>query len=136
MLEGGRLVKAYDVIGLNVLGKANTIDDRRFGNYIPRDPYLLVYKKNLIETIATNIREKAGLDIWVRISNACNLHLGLDFLDLDEFWKEAIKQSAEEMIKEQNDASKEMLQALESKIESEKPHQSAFNSIPRPNFPH
>jgi hypothetical protein len=136
MLSGGRLIRAYDVIGLKVLGRANTIDDRRFGNYIPKDPYLLVYKRNLIETVANNIRQKAGLDIWIRVSNVCNLNLGIDFLDLDDFWKEAIKQSAEEMIKEQNDASKDMLRSLESKIEAEKPHKSAFDSIPRPNFPH
>lgn len=92
-------------------------------------------RPSLREAIGTNIRNKASLDLWLRVSNITSLDLGLNFFDLDEFWLEALRLATEDFIKEQNDASKKVLKDIEAKMDSGPQHRSVFNEIPRPNMP-
>lgn len=113
--------------------KFATIPERFINLPIP-DPDLIIYRRNWIEGVAKNIRDKANLDNWVRASNTCNVPLGVNWLDMDELWLTAVSMSIDEFIKEQNKASSDHLQQMQTKLEALKPYQSPMDSIPKPTF--
>ncbi len=67
----------------------------------PFDPDLIIHKHNFVQAVGQNIRQKAFLDKWVAIANVTHMDLEA-FLNLDEFWQEAIFQSVNSFVKEQN----------------------------------
>jgi hypothetical protein len=120
-------------IVLSWVDRLSTIDDRFINLPLP-DPDMIIYRHNWVKAIAANIRDKAQLDNWVRVSNCCNIPLGIDWLDMDELWLTAISTAVDEFVKEQNKASSEHMQQMQSKIEALKPYQSPMESIPKPHF--
>jgi len=99
------------------------------------DPELYIYKSYLIDAIAENIRKKADLDNWVRVTNVVNIPLSnIGYLDLCEFWRAALLKATNAFIKEQNDAQKETLRSLENKMSKETQTGSPFDRLPKPNL--
>lgn len=111
-----------------------SVIDERFINLPIPDPDLIIYRKNWIEAVGKNIRDKALLDNWVRVSNSCNVPLGINWLDMDDLWLEAVSSAVNDFVKEQNKASSEHLNQMQSKLEALKPYQSPMDSIPKPTF--
>lgn len=56
------------------------------------------------------------------------------FLDLDEFWQEAIFQSVNNFVKEQNKEQQSALNSMTEKIETLRPYSSPISNLPRPQF--
>lgn len=110
-----------------------TVADRFIDLPLP-DPDMIIYRNNWVKAVAANIRSQANLDNWVRVSNCCNIPLGISWLEMDELWLTAISSAVDDFVKEQNKASTEHLQQMQSKLESLKPYQSPMDSIPKPNF--
>lgn len=100
------------------------------------DPDIYIYKARLIDAIGENIRIQADLDNWVRVSNVIQMPLsqGVGYLDLCEFWRAALLKATNAFIKEQNDAQKEVMRSIESKMEKDVQHRSMFDTIPKPNL--
>lgn len=57
-----------------------------------------------------------------------------DFLALDEFWQQAVFDSVNNLVKDQNKEHEKSIEAMTSKIEELRPHSSAFNGIAKPTF--
>lgn len=58
----------------------------------------------------------------------------MEYINMDPFWTEAITQSVNSYIEDQNKAQKEVMDAMNSKIEDMKPNQSMLAGAPRPSF--
>jgi hypothetical protein len=62
------------------------------------------------------------------------MSLGLDWLDMDEFWQRAIADEVNDMVKEQNKASNEMMHSMQGKADNIQPYRSPMDSMPKPSF--
>lgn len=56
------------------------------------------------------------------------------FLSLDEFWQEAIFQSVNNFVKEQNKEQQSALHSMTEKIEALRPYSSPMSTLPKPQF--
>ncbi len=83
--------------------------------------------------VAHNIRTKADLDKWVAIANVTHMTLE-DYLNLDEFWQQAIFESVNDFVKDQNKAQQGAIESMTEKIEQLRPYSSPIASMPKPNF--
>lgn len=115
-------------------GKSNNVDDRFLST--PIDPDLPLLYIEWVKHLGESLREQAKLDNWVRISAASSggVPLGMEYIKMDPFWIEAITQSVNAYIEDQNKAQKEVMDAMNSKIEDMKPNQSLLAGAPRPSF--
>ena len=100
------------------------------------DPELPVLQRQWIDSLGSFLREESGLDQWVRASSATNggIPLGMNFIEMDMFWREALTQSVNAFVKDQNEAQKEVMDSMTRKIEELKPNQSLLSGTPKPSF--
>lgn len=56
------------------------------------------------------------------------------FLNLDEFWQEAVFQSVNNFVKEQNKEQQNVLNSMTEKMEAVRPYASPLAALPKPQF--
>ncbi len=83
--------------------------------------------------VGQNIRKLAKLDQWVGIANVTHMRLE-DYLNLDEFWQQALLEAVNDFVKEQNKEQQRALGSVTEKLEQIRPYSSAMNSMPKPTF--
>lgn len=110
----------------------HTINER-FINNPPIDSDLPIIRANWVQSVASNIRRMARLDDWVRLSNNTQLTLGANFLDLDEFWLEALVEANNAFVKEQNDNNSRTIQDMKNNLDLQ-PYRSPLDLAPMPKF--
>lgn len=86
-----------------------------------------------MQGVAQNIRKKAQLDLWVAVANVTHMTLE-DFLNLDEFWQQAVFESVNHFVKEQNKEQQKSLNSMTERIEQLRPYSSPMAAVPKPQF--
>ena len=113
--------------------KAQLID-RRFFESPPIQEDHPIYRQQWIRNYAESIRQEFKLDNWIRIAAVTDLPLGMNWMEMDEFWMLAVTEAYNSYVKEQDDKQKQYKHDMEKQIENLKPHTSAFAGVPMPNF--
>lgn len=95
---------------------------------------LIEWKANHIEVISKLIRERLGIDNWVKLNTLINVPLeeGFSYLGLDEYHKTAIILAANEIVKERNDNEKKAWDEIKARQEQMTSYRSNFDSLPKP----
>jgi len=100
------------------------------------DPDLPVIYVEWVKNLGGSLREQSKLDDWVRIAAVTSggIPLGMDYIKMDPFWVEALTQAVNSYVEDQNKAQKDVMEAMNSKIENLKPNQSLLAGAPKPSF--
>lgn len=94
----------------------------------------LVYQKQwFVKAVGANIRQLSNLDKWISIATITHMPLE-EYLNLDEFWQEAVFGAVQEYIEAQNKEQKKSFEDMTKRIEDLKPHSSPLNNIAKPSF--